>query len=469
MSQTLSEMEAKNTTSNVKFNGYESVKLYEPADGKWFVGYTLIFPDGSKIRKKERGKAQYDISLTKEKNLKKRRELADTLIDLMIEDLNIGIDPNNAKHEREKRKAVEVAAVQKEQDSRISIDRAIQLTKEAKGWVNPVEGKENTTNSVPSFLTNQFKPYLEKIGKADDVRLVTRKDIKDWIEAHFNAVEGGEYDNWSSSSCSAYKARISILFNVLIDKELVEYNPTTDIKIKSDNEKIIPVNPDDEELDRFEPWTAKEVKHWFEDLVGSEVAVERAMYVSSGIIYYSFIRKSELLRLKAWMVDFENERFTLPPKLTKSARKYNTKNLIHVDIPEELIDILREWFDLVYPNGFTDDDYLLPNLKMKKLTNLKYVYSTFTDHFVKLRKVFIERYKEQGLFIDKNQYALKHTGVQDLFRSLAKTDDTPSEIHNYIQRQCRHSSYDQTETYLQKLKLEVNGKRKKVNFKRGGN
>jgi len=271
---------------------YDQPKINTTNPNKWYIGYHIFFEDGTKERRREHGLKNYKISLTKEKDLEQRMKLAKRILRLVEDDLSNDIDPNKRNEELDKRNLAKIQAQQKEFDSRISFDNALAMVKREKGWVNPAEGKEHTANIVPTNLISSFKPFLERIGKVDDIRKVTRVDVKNYIEERFNPIVG---KGWSSASCSAAKARVSILFSVLLDKDLIEHNPTVGIKIKKDNEKIRPLDIDD--TDRFEPWTAEETLHWFEDLAVSETEIEKLMYVSSALLYYAFIRKSELLRL----------------------------------------------------------------------------------------------------------------------------------------------------------------------------
>ena len=435
---------------------YEKLHLNTTNSEKWYVGYTLVFPDGTTDRRREHGKKNYDISLTKEKDLGKRERLGNKLKGLVLYDLERGVDPNKRNEILENKLRKQKEQEKEEDDKKISIDSAIQMCKEAKGWINAVEGKDRTATTVPMFFTNQLKPYFESINKADDIRHVTRTDIKKFIELHFNPSADSNYKEWSASSCTIYRGWIGILFGVLLDKELITINPVEKIKIKSDSEKII--SSDEDDIDRFEPWLDKEIEIWFADLKGG-TALDRLMYVTSHLFHYAFIRKTEMLRLRCWMIDFDNERLTLPPKITKSARKYSSKNLINVDMPDALMIALKEWIEFKFPDGYSDDDYLIG---MDNSPLVSYSYAAMTSHYVRMRKKFQLKYK--GLFIDKNQYALKHSGVQKLFRTLSKHHKTPVEIQTIIKNQCRHSSFTQTETYLRRLKLEFEGSREKVNF-----
>jgi len=160
------------------------------------------------------------------------------------------------------------------------------------------------------------------------------------------------------------------------------------------------------------------------------------------------------------MIDFENELITIPASITKSARKYSPKTLINLDMPDTLVVALKYWMAYKFPDGFEADDYLFPS--KKRGSKRQYDYFTFSALFRLVRSEMMV--KNPKLFINKNQYALKHTGVIKLFNALSKSHKTPQEIQNIVRNQCRHSSFLQTETYLRKLSLNLDTKREKINF-----
>jgi len=436
---------------------YSKLQLNTTDDTKWYVGYLLHFENKTVYRGREHGKRNYNISLNSEKDLDKRVKLGKKLLLLVERDLERGINPSSRAESLESKIKKQQEIIDEAQKAKISIDAAIKMTKEEKGWLNPVPSKERTASSLTSFYNNQLKTYLESIDKSDDVRKVTRIDIKKLIDAKFNPAPGVK--GWSASSCAIYKAWISILFGVLLEKDLIDINPVIGIKIKSDLEKIDKTQIDGK--DKFEPWTATEVEYWFRDLKdGTEY--ERLIHASSHVLHYSFVRLTEILRLQCWMVDFENERLTIPPSATKSARKYTNKNLISVDMPDALVVALKSWVAYKYPNGFTDDDYLFPsNLHS---TNKPFGYKMFTKLMLDTRNKFQKKYKSEKLYIDKQPYGLKHSGVIKLFKALSATQKTPNQIQQIVKEHCRHSSFSTTETYLRRLKLDFDVKREKVNF-----
>lgn len=448
---------------------YTNLKISEDkSTGKWFIYYVLANPQSGSAKRKEYGKS-YRISINTEPDLVKREKLAQKLMALVKMDLENGVDPKYRDEEIKTKHKQDLEKARISEEAKVNIATAIEWLRHDKGWINPVEGKENTGAVITMLLSNSFTKYLQRIGKAEDVREVTRLDISNYIEENFNrtstekATGSGRHKNsgWSSSSCSMAKARISLLFGALIDRNLIEVNPTIGVKIKKDSEKVVqPSNGESDDEDRFEPWTSSEVDKWFKDSPISDDLRHQNIFVATNILYYCFVRKSEILRLKCSMVNFDMERLEIPAKLTKSARKYDSKEVVYIDMPDALIKALKWWFALKFPNGFTKDDYIL---FQHNNTTAKYIYGSFNRHFEKLRIIFQNKYN--GEFKTTVCYAIKHTGVIKLYHTLLASDKRPDQIQKILQKHCRHSDWNETENYLRKsCKIEMQGKREKINF-----
>jgi|GEM_PF-2474321 len=442
----------------------ENLYLNTTDKRRWFVNYKLVYTDGTKSKaRKETGLAHYDIALQKEQDFQKRTELGERLMKFIKKDVARGIDPQNRKEDLKEILIAERNEAKKADDEKISFDKALDMLKRDKGWINPSQAKEATAESVPTMLENNFKTFLSDIGKADDIRFVTRIDIKNFIEKHFNMAVGSK-GRWSSSTCQTAKGRVGMLFNSLIERDLIEINPTKDVKIKMDSEKI-EQDEDDENEDLHEPWTNEEVSTWFDGLNGAlEFPIRmtqrmlKIVELTSYLIHYSFIRKREILRLKMGMIDFENERLILPTKITKSARKLKAKQHLMIDIPIPALKALKAYVEFIFPDGYEKDDFLVWKFQPKN----PYKYVTLNSNFDKVREVFKAAYPT--MYNITNHYALKHTGAIKLFKVLSKMRKTPTEIQLKMQEHLRHASFPQTEIYLRKLKLQFADTREKIEF-----
>lgn len=455
----MEKLALKKTPSKV-----ENLYLNMTDDKRWFVNYILVFADGSRTKaRKETGLKHYKIGLQKESNFEKRFALGEKIKKLILADVARGIDPLTREDDLKKVFEREHKEAQKKENEKVSFDTALNMLKHDKGWINPSQQKEATAESVPTMLENNFKTFLLDIDKADDIRKVTRIDIKNFIEKHFNMPVGSK-GRWSSTTCQTAKNRVAMLFNCLLERDLIEINPTKDVKIKSDAEKI-EQDEDDENEDLYEPWTDKEMQLWFDGFkngvefpVRLNERIQKVVELTSYLIHYCFIRKREILRLKMSMIDFDNERFILPTKITKSARKLKANESIMVDIPTPALNALKKYVAFIFPDGYEKDDFLLWKFKPQN----PYKYVTLNTQFDNVREVYKAHYPT--MYKINNHYAMKHTGAIKLFNVLVKLRKSPMEIQNKIKDQCRHKTFTQTETYLRRLKLTFEENREKIEF-----
>ena len=427
------------------------IELDKPEkDIRWYAYYSISI-DGKKQYRKEYGLKNYNISLTKG-TLKEREAKASELIERMTIHLKEGRDPKKilAKKKDEQKKIKELEEAKA--DARISLDKAIDILATEKGWVGEIaEGKEHSARGILSFLKNAFRRYIVKIGKLDDIRQVTKSDIKNLIEEYFNPEDG--HVEWRYQTCKGNRGYISILYATLIEKELATFNPASNVKLKHDNEKIIKI----EDLeDKYEPWTDEELKIYFKY---TNVPEHYKLHVVSKMIMYTFIRPSEIFRLRMSMLDLKEEKFVIPAKLTKSAKRHKKNENIEIDIPDELLVSLKKWVKLVFPDGYKPEDYLIANDKGRQI---KHNHYTFDDIFVDVREKLQRQYK--GKF-EKRLYALKHSGLAKLFYALVNDHSlTPAMVIHTIQHHARHASFLETENYLREHQLQFASTRKKVNF-----
>lgn len=446
---------------------YSNLKIsIEKNTNRYYIYYRITMPDGIVEKRKEFGKT-YKISMvggTQRQNEKN----ANYLLELIREDLEDGIDPKYREKQVEERFEKQLIEAQKKENAKVCIETAIEWLREEKGWINPKEGQEHTASIVTSFLKNSVTRYFKKIGKADDIRLVNKMDIQNFIEENFNrksdVVHTGrgqfKQEGWSSLTCSLNNTKIGYLFGVLVDKNIIDVNPARGVKIKKDHQKLLqPKEEDEAEIDKYEPWTAKEAELFFADYGDELDLVNRSLHTMGSIVHYCFIRKSELMRLKCIMLDLDNYKINIPAKKTKSARKYTSNEIVSIRIPVKLVKILRKYLAFRFPDGFENDDYLLYQKDSKK----KYTYGTAINQFGRLRAVM--QAKHHGHYVDKQIYALKHTGVIKLYQTLLKSDKKPAEIQKILQAHCRHSNWSETANYLRKsCKIEIEGETEILDF-----
>jgi len=138
---------------------YENLHKNSTDLKKCYVGFTVISEDGTRTRRKEYGKKNYSISITKGKTEKDKLALLDILYEMVKANLDEGIDPLKAKEARDKKNAEKFKANKEAEgkEVKISIEAGIQIMKEAKGWVNPDGQRKRSSISIVTFLNVRFR------------------------------------------------------------------------------------------------------------------------------------------------------------------------------------------------------------------------------------------------------------------------------------------------------------------------
>jgi integrase len=158
---------------------------------------------------------------------------------------------------------------------------------------------------------------------------------------------------------------------------------------------------------------------------------DRDMYYFSQIMYYCFIRRSELSRLKVWSFDLKNKTITIPADVSKNKCQES------VVIPVGLEPILRE----MELHKYNQNDYLF-GYKLKRSTRIfKNINHISTRHNKFPPKLGID--EEKGL------YSWKHTGACQAYY------DTNKDVYA-LMRQLRHRDLNTTMIYLKSLGLTQN-------------
>lgn len=177
------------------------------------------------------------------------------------------------------------------------------------------------------------------------------------------------------------------------------------------------------EAERHAAITEADVKRMREWMLEFDVP----LYVVTQTIYYAFIRPVELSRLQGRHLDLKNRVILMDSAISKNKKSQ------HVTIPGPLLEIFKRYgFDQAEPN-----DYLFG----------KGVWlSRWSSHPNRYRTRHLEMVKALGLAgSGVDLYSWKHTGVCAAYRAGL---DIVS-----IKEQCRHSSIEETYTYMRSLGL----------------
>lgn len=268
-------------------------------------------------------------------------------------------------------------------------------------------------------------PSLKKRAKETYTYVV--KKFTEWVASNrydtymkeFTHSMASEYMDYLITDCK-YSGRthndhliiLKVLINCMIDREWIMKNPFKKIK------------PKETTIGRNLAYTDEER----EKLKNILYEKDRDMYYFSQIVYYCFIRRSELARLKIKDIDLVNHTITIPADVSKN------KTQESVVIPVGLEPALRE----MELHKYDRNDYIF-GYKLKRTSkifvNINHI-STRHNKFV--TKLGID--KEKGL------YSWKATGVITAYYA------TKKDIYS-VMRQLRHRSLETTQIYMKTLGL----------------
>ena len=391
---------------------------------KWCIRYTIIFPDGKKEYRKESG-ANYNIQVNRIKNIDGKIKLFNHLLDRVAKDLKNGVDPKFRKEQLEENILKEII-----ESTKYSLEDVFKKWFDAKNYNNPIPSKEISAEKYQRFFENQFIPYFKNKGLNNDIRLITDEELNGFINEKYLA------GTWSAFTCNNRIGWFSGLFKYAFKNKLISINPIVYVdQIKED--KIIVKSNGDKELKK-----RKEVR--FNHFSDSELQLVFSTFslkyeVISKAILYSFIRFSEIFRLKLEHLDLENRVFNIPAHIAKGQRD---GAVAKVRIYPALYSVLNKYINEFFGDDLKDEYYLFYHLDNK---NEAMTYSMF-QHFFGMMKD--EIFEKDEIILNKTPYAFKHTGARKFINNAKKLNKSTYEIKDALMKQMRHSSFAITEKYI---------------------
>lgn len=412
---------------NVIFDYLDPVLRKDPLDVKWYVHYSIKYPDKDKKFVRYR---HYGRGLNREPDLKKRQRDANELVETVKRMLKRGVDPKN------KNSLIEAKQRKLNEAKRYSFESLYEYFLNIKGYKNPKPKQIRSAMNMKRFFTNQFLPHLQKHNVDQDLTLVDKALVLDLINDRYLGLSG---IFWNSTTYNNARAWIGTMFNTLIyEEKLPMANPVDKIKRK-------PKNP----IDRYEVYTPLEIKIIFNYLN----RVDFNYSVACQMIYYAYIRSSEISRLKVSSIDLTKRVIRIKAEDAKGSPDGLEKDvLISKDLHTSLTEYLRR-----NPNKPTD--YLFG----KKVKPCEYALSLswhekFKNHMDylknKYKKVSRGKYKYMFNREGLTMYSLKHSGVTHFVHNNMKEKGT-LRVLQFIQHQCRHSKFEITQIYLKKLPVSI--------------
>lgn len=394
---------------------------------KWFISYSIKYPHKDKTftRRKEYGK-----NLNREKDLVKRHEDAEVLRKMIHNLLLKGVDPKN------KNSAINVAEAKKKEIVKYSFDTLFDFYCKLKGFDNPEPKQEKSARNVKRFFTNQFRDYLIKNGLAEDIRKITKSHVLDFLNSYYFQTDPKK-GKWGNTTFNNIKNWISWFFNSLIEEDKIKMiNPCDTIPSKPKKGKK-----------RYEVFTKEELTILFDFLDSEDFSYSTACKM----IYYAYIRESELERLKVRTIDLDARMIRIPASDAKGHSDGLEKDVV---ISKELKESLTKYLN---DNPNDPDMYLFGK---KFVPSPRRVgsgwHERFREYINHLRSEVLKKDHKSELFSRDglSLYALKHSGVSHFIADNLKNNGG-LKVLRFIQSQCRHEEFRTTEIYIRKLPVDI--------------
>lgn len=301
------------------------------------------------------------------------------------------------------------------------------------------ENKENTEN-IYKYFFKKFLDYCE-LNNLDNTRMdkIPKHAVYRFFEERYNNGEIGD-SSWNGQL--GYLKGMFAYFAKLYDYK-------DNIKNIDDKENI-------EDSERFEPFSPSQMKKILDYLDNPHVTkfakyerlmpANRLLALTARTIYYSFIRISELRRIKIKNVkNYKKGFFNLSTDITKTKKKIFNDLYLDPKLVEEYSKLGWEKYfnDKKYEDYYVFTNDLIPS-PVKANKNR---FST-EFHRVLVKLGIVPEYGEATRNdLKYSLYSMKATGNIDAYNS--GWDLLQISIQN------RHTTTKQTETYLRKLKCDV--------------
>lgn len=270
------------------------------------------------------------------------------------------------------------------------------------------KSKNKKTLQTYTSICAKFETWCAEAGvPLHDINLIKKIHVQKYVD-HLQT-----FENLHANTIVSNHSKLKAVFNKMVTREMIEKNPF--IKIELPKEILTTRNI------AFTSSEQQEIK--------KAVQVSRPeLWRIIQILYYCFIRSTEMRRLKVENVMLENRKIYLSGTISKNGKEE------FVSIPDPLI---RE-FEKMNLAQFPKDYYLVgsggvPSVKPMAANWIGNNHKKVLD----------------GLNITgKTFYSWKHTGVVEAYKSGVDI--------KAIQLQCRHASIEQTDQYLKSLGFRDN-------------
>lgn len=408
----LNELKQKLKKAMIK-TPYKNVRLY---DGKgdlskeWYIEYHYLHPDAMKFK---RIKERFDMNRLK--TFTERRSYAKECLQFMIDQLKSGFNPFE-----------QMKVIGNTEDFKISIQLQKILNKmSAKATQDAKNSYQEHYNRFHRFLQSQC---ITTLHVAD----ITVDHGRKYKESLLN-------EGLAIKTVNASLSYIGKFWDNAIDLNWAAANPFKSV-VRA-KEKDRPATATRKET--YEPLTSVEMEYLF-SMLKEKGEYNFIRFLS--VIFYAWVRPKEISRLKVGDIDFTRGVIRFRSSQTKN------KKADYVQIVPPLRKILKQMKLQEYPVHYFlfsgDGDGFMPGITQLKKDRAgnrwrEQVKNVSRKYNVNGKK---RAYVSCGDGIDKDMYALKHTGnIEYLLQNVGNVD------LKWQQKQNRHSSSEMTERYNRKL------------------
>ncbi len=336
----------------------------------------------------QRFKEYFDINRIKDPKLKK--QFGEEIVKFINKKLNEGFNPFK---------------VRKKTTGSITILTSFQMILKELS-IN----KSKLTHNTYALMYNRFSAFIEKENWQEIA-------LSQFCKEKCNSFLVYMIDKkLSKKSINSTLTHMAMFWEKAMEKKLTEENPFRKIaRIKNETSSK-------SKKDVFEPLTIVEMKLIFETLRTNDP--DYLCFLA--FIFYAWIRPVEITRLSIIDADIDQDFVRLNKSITKNGKSS------YVQLVPQLKEMLLEYLSR-HPEetGYLFSQGFVPG---KSKMGSRWPYKMWMRYVVK------------GLGINKNMYALKHTGNIDYLLNNKGTIDL-----KWQQMQNRHSTSAMTEQYNRKL------------------
>lgn len=390
---------------------------------KWMVRYKIEYPNQKPEYRKEFGK-RYGLSINgKDLKIAERKQNAEDLIAAVLAELQMGVDPENSQVGYEQVKLKKLDA-----EKKYTLQYNFDLYFEKAGYNAGVEKKKDSGRNLSYFFKNQFIPYFQKLG-LDDIRQLTKPVLRNFLEKNIND------DSWKHSTANVKKGWISAMFGKLVEFDVLDSNPIASIKnYKSNGVKV----------QRFQTFSEKEIETIF-NYCKTNRLIRLELFLK--IIYYAYIRKSEIRRMTFEHINLNEERFEISEDISK---KGEVGRIYKVKMHPELLDVLHRYIEHYRLDENDHNKVLMSLTKRNAPLAVNFIQKDFDVMLKNVKTANPNLYKKEGQTI----YSFKHSGVQHRYERL-RTELGGGKALDFVRSQCRHQHQHTTEIYLQNIGCDI--------------